>query len=320
MTEAKDKVDLLYRLFAPHIAERIDAFRQSNQRLVHYTSAEAMVAIVQGKMVWLRSASIMNDYTEIEHGLQCLGSAWRSDHGAELRALLDSLSEGLSDHIAQTHDASQAALKYDTYLLSVSRHRDSEDKLGRLSMWRAYGGKDGVALVLNNTAFVSESDALAAYTLPVFYQSTDQFVAWFGGWVEKLKASKAELSKLTADELTAYVHFAFRLFALATKHPGFHEEEEWRVVYSPNIEASSRLRRMPVLIRGTPQIVYGLPLQNVPEENFIGAEVNELIDQVIVGPSDSPWNTREALVAILEDAGLSDAENRVCVSTIPLRD
>ncbi len=319
MSDDQDKIEALFDLFAPQISERISHLKNSGQRFVHYTSAEAAISIVESRSVWLRSASIMNDFMEIEHGLQCLAAAWRSERGSEFRAFLDQLDDGLAERVALSHDAEQNSLKYDTYLLSVSQHRDSEDRLGRLSMWRAYGGANGIALVLRNTPFVTESNALAAFTLPVSYQSKDQFIEWFGRWFETLKKGKESLLNLQPEEILAYVQLAFRLFALSTKHPGFHEEEEWRIVHSPRIEVSTRLQRKPVLVRGTPQIIYGLPLQNIPEENFFGAELNELIDHVIVGPSDSPWNTREALVAILQEAGLTDAENRVFVSNIPLR-
>jgi hypothetical protein len=92
------------------------------------------------------------------------------------------------------------------------------------------------------------------------------------------------------EEVQAYFQFAFRVFALSTKHPGFHEEQEWRIIYSAQIEETTRLIRRTVVVRGMPQIIYEIPLANIPEENFIGG-----------------------------DAGLKDPESKVFVSNIPLR-
>ena len=46
---------------------------------------------------------------------------------------------------------------FDTYLTSISEHRNKEDTFGRLSMWRAYGETTGVALVMNNSPFLTPS-------------------------------------------------------------------------------------------------------------------------------------------------------------------
>ena len=73
------------------------------------------------------------------------------------------------------------------------------------------------------------------------------------------------------------------------------------------------------MIGGTPQLIYKIPLQNVPEEGFHGVEIPELIDRIIIGPTQYDSATREAFVDRLGEAGVSDPEDRVIVSKIPLR-
>lgn len=48
-------------------------------------------------------------------------------------------------------------------------------------------------------------------------------------------------------------------------------------------------------------------------------EIAELIDRVIIGPSNYPIPIGEAFVAALQEAGMKDAATRVFASNIPLR-
>lgn len=136
---------------------------------MHYTTAEAAYKIIANKQVWLRNALLMNDFSEIEHGLNCLQAAWVSSSGVRLQKWLDGAAPGLREQLVSTFDAHAYGLKVATFVMSLSEHDDDEDELGRLSMWRAYGGKNGVGLVLNSNVFASATDALKAYSAPVSY-------------------------------------------------------------------------------------------------------------------------------------------------------
>jgi hypothetical protein len=59
---------------------------------------------------------------------------------------------------------------------------------------------------------------------------------------------------------------AFRYAVVSTKHPGFHEELQWRVIHSPAFEPSTRLIHAVESIRGVPQSVYKIPLHDIPQE------------------------------------------------------
>ena len=123
-----------------------------------------------------------------------------------------------------------------------------------------------------------------------------------------------------ASHLTlSAMHFA----ALSTKHPGFSEEREWRVIYTPKFSLTgsrtSRLEGKIVTLGGVPQRIFALKLENVPEEGFLGATLPELLIEVIIGPTQFPWPIYDALVEKLQVAGVADAQNKVRVSNIPLR-
>ncbi len=205
-------------------------------RLVHYTSAESAYRIITGAEVWLRSAAVMNDFSEINHGLSCLHDAWESTSGQALQQLLDRLRPGLRNELAELFNGHAPYLRDDTYLVSLSEHHDTEDQLGRLSMWRAYGGKAGVALVLNPRAFLAATDVMKVFSEPVIYADQQSFVTWFQGWAAQLLAIEDALRTGNPDTTRNALFYAFRVFAMCTKHPGFAEEREWRVFHSPTHE------------------------------------------------------------------------------------
>jgi len=85
------------------------------------------------------------------------------------------------------------------------------------------------------------------------------------------------------------------------------------------MEPSSRLEEDIVTIKGAPQTIWKIPLKNYPDEGFYGAELHELIDRIIIGPTQFPFSVQEAFIALLEKEGVPDAAKKVHVSEIPLR-
>lgn len=67
------------------------------------------------------------------------------------------------------------------------------------------------------------------------------------------------------------------------------------------------------------QRIYKLPLQSIPEKDFTGAFIAEILDRVIIGPTPVPRPMIEAFVNLLTRSGVNDARQRVVVSDILLR-
>ena len=107
--------------------------------------------------------------------------------------------------------------------------------------------------------------------------------------------------------------------ALSTKHPGFSEEREWRVVFNPTLDPAGHLVRAIEICRNEPQVVYKLPLRDAAEAGIDGMALADVLDAMIIGPSDNPRAVRDAFVQLLSDAGVSDPERRVRTSDIPVR-
>lgn len=309
----------LARIFFPYAFERRDALLSKGTRLVHYTLADAAVNMLQKKEIWMRKTSCMDDFMEVEHGIECLQAAYRGEGGKRFKAALESAYKGISKEIEDLFNGWMPRIETDTYLTCLSEHVDREDTFGRLSMWRAYGEKTGVALVLNNTPFLNPSDALKAYTSPVAYMTDKEVEVELGKIAGVLENNLDFLRAQSRQEIVGYVFNAFKIACLCTKHPGFQEEREWRVVYSPTLEKSDHLIKEIQVIRGTPQPIYKIPLQNIPEEGLVGVEIPELLDRIIIGPTQYPSAAREAFEDLLSEAGVPDPASRIFVSDIPLR-
>lgn len=317
----KKNIDKLNRLLMPYMFKKVDEARNNRTRLCHYTSAESGIHMLRNKEVWLRNARVMNDFSEVQHGHKCLAEAWH-DHavGGRLRALLNEIEKDLDKTFESKFDSFLNAQFNDSYLISLSEHHGgAEDSYGRLSMWRAYGGDTNVAFVFNNRVFFTPSDALQAYTTPVWYGAIEPFKAEFKKLVENLEIEKAFIEKLSREWLIDSLVDVFHFAVLSTKHPGFEEEREWRIIYSPTKRASEKIVSKIEIVGGLPQRVYKIPLKNYPDEGFTGAELPELIDRIIIGPTDFPWPIRDAFVEVLGNAGVAEPEKKIIVSDIPLR-
>ena len=306
-------------IFHPYAVERQNIVQSSGTRFVHYTRADAAMSILKTKTVWMRKTSCMNDFMEVEHGLECLAGAYRGEAGNRLKAALNDIFGGVSDEIEKLFNGWEPHFRTDTYIMCLSEHLDAEDSFGRLSMWRAYSGTTGIAFVLNNAPFFNPSNAIKAYTSPVAYLDDEAFQPELAKVADGIKANTDFVRAQGREVVTNYVFNAFKFAALSTKHPGFREEMEWRIIYMPTMEKSTHLVKEIQVIEGTPQPIYKIPLQNVPEEGLVGFTIPELLELIIIGPTEYPLAMREAFETLLADAGVDDPASRIRVSDLPLR-
>ena len=310
-------IDRFLRIFCPGELERLHKI-VADARLVYYTRADTAKKIIENREIWFRNAALLNDYSEISYGLRLLTDAVSGPAGEHFGRIasglfpdaIGSAGELLKPRIPDWHR--------ETYLSCWSLHRPSEDQNGRLSMWRAYGD---VALVVRNRAFEAFGDESGMQSLPVNYFSASDCEAQVEQVAENLRRNEASIrsggSRKFEEDLA---HMAF-LYGIRTKHPGFAEEEEWRVWFRPtdNPGRKTAFQEKVKVIDGIPQRVWALPLKNAPRKGLHGADIASLLDRIIIGPTAYPYVSYRAFVALLEGAGVRDAAERVIVSEIPLR-
>lgn len=311
-------------LFMPYAMERLEAIKENDTKFVHYTSAYAATQIIKNEEVWLRNALVMNDFSEVQHGENCLAESWKDQEvGGRLQTLLNEIEDGLAIRFEEKFDSYTSERNFHSFLLSVSEHgnpENDEEKYGRLSMWRAYGGDTNVALVFNQSPFMADELQINAFSSPVLYADKDGFKAHFVKMVEGLENEFDLLKELGAEKVLNHLYGAFHLASLSTKHPGFSEEREWRVIYSPTILGRSTLMKEEIETVGdVPQKVIKLPLKGDSKTGYSGFAVSEILEEVIVGPTETGWPIYESLAMLLGDRGVSEPYSMVRMSNIPLR-
>lgn len=314
-----EDTDRISQIFFPGSVARQRDIERSNRRFVHYTSAAAATSILSREEFWMRDPICMNDFTEVEHGLRCLSAAYDGQkHGNRFRAALNSIYDGITGEIESVFNNSIHQIR-DCYLTCVSEHKDEEDGLGRLSMWRAYGNGAGVAIVMNSKPFFHGPGLLKIYTLPVEYFQDDGFENVLGTIAQNIEKESAFLKTLDRPTLVFLSVHMMRYAALSTKHPGFEEEREWRAIYSPGMEPSPHIVKEIEVINGVPQTVFKVPLRSLQDGTKTGGELIDLIDQIIIGPTPFSFAMWKAFVTVLGEAGFEKPESKVHISGVPLR-
>lgn len=307
-------------LFFPYAMGEVERVAREGKRFVHYTTADVAKSVLERREIWMRNASTMNDFSEITYGLNTLQDCLYSEPGNRLRAILESVHPGLMDEFLGRLRQHVDIFRTQTYLTCVSEHEGDEDIYGRLSMWRAYGGAAGVALVMHNAAFLTPTDVLRVYTSPVLYADQGTFDRRFSEVVSALARRSDVLRMLGRELLLEYLFNACRFAILCTKHPGFREEREWRIIHTPPLDHSPHLGMGLESVRAVPQRVLKLPLRDHPGDGLIGLAPNLLIDRIIIGPTEHPAVLREAFIDLLAGAGVRNPAAKVVNSNIPLRD
>jgi hypothetical protein len=307
------------QIFFPIAYKAAEESKRFGNRFAYYTTAEVAYAVIKDMRMWMRSTTTMNDFLELQYGRNLLRNAMEGAAGAALKGAVEKSHPGLFEETWSLAIAWMPGFIADTFITCVSRHLPEEDDLGRLSMWRAYGGKTGVALIFNGGVFDLQTDALGAYSSPVSYFDQMQFSEAVSIVAENISQGHEYVSSLPRETVKNLLFTVFRFAILCTKHPGFAEEQEWRIVASPTLQKSELLESAIAVVRGVPQPILKIPLQNFPNHQIAGLSVPELINRVIIGPCDFPQVTYRALWTALSDSGVESPEGIIVRSEIPLR-
>ena len=311
----------LLTIFLPGAVRRRDQMVRTDGRFVHYTSAENALKILNTKRIWMRNTTCMTDFREVNHGLDALNRCF-NDPGRQqaFKNAINSCNAGAADQAITLFNQWWQNTQLETYITSISEHDVRENLHGRLSMWRAFGGSAGrVAIVIKLDLAIGKNAALSANLSPVRYFNDTQVASEFDEVIANIKANQDFLSGIDRNALIGAVFGMLTTSVVCLKHEGFDEEREWRVIHAPKRAPSTVLESSVEVIGGIPQIVYKIPLENNAATEVTGLSPDELIDRVIIGPTQFPWAMYAAVVAALEAAGVTNAGSRVFISQIPVR-
>lgn len=325
MNQSGSPLEAAEKLFAtlyPEMKEKRDAIEGGKKHLVHYTSAENALNIINGQQFWLRNLKCMNDFMEVQHGIGLLLRTFHAEESLRrdrLYQLCDKIAEGAAKSAVDEFDRWLPSLPHSIYIGCLSEF-DPDDHLGRLSMWRAYGSPGGsVALVMNNEPFTAETDVLKAFSVPVLYLSDEEFLKRTDEVLDSLEKNIDSFQNLNAESLQDIIFYWLIFLASSLKHCGFREEQEWRILYVPSLQKSPTIVESVECVRGIPQIVQKIPLEDAPEKGLHGASIAKLIECLVIGPTEYPSVLASAFERALSNRGVADAMKRIRISDIPLR-
>lgn len=298
------------------------SFPTERPLLAHYTSVNVLEKILAHNEMWFSNPLYMNDWEELQYGMNIGAAEFRAS-----AQILDACNSpeihqklvGEFDRLFRDFDTKHAM---DTYVLCFSEHsKDNED--GMLSMWRGYGaGGAGVALVID-TSKMSSIEQSPLILRPVRYMSQLERVSWVD---EKLfvLADIIRAHPTTEDNLRYVAHYwieRLKLFSLFTKHNGFSEECEWRVVYMSERDKERNFAGMLgylITARGVePKLK--LRLSEIPGIVDSSISIEALTYRIILGPSISTVMARTAICRMLELNGKESLVKYLVASSIPYR-
>ena len=282
-----------------------------NTNLVHYTSAEAAISIIDKQQLWLRHITLMNDFSEFSYGVEKV-STW----GHINRNALDQLSQKFLnfDFFRMFSFVDQSFwqnVKFNTYALSLSEHPIEENDHGRLSMWRSYGKSGGVALVMKPN-FINQDDMNSSvYPLPARYWTMEKVTHFFDGLLVSMQSYLASKSSVGPEDVQN-ISYQFLLLLCSLKHPAFTEEREWRLVANTERLGTGLISESLENIRGIPQKILKFDISNSQKYNL-----SNMLERVIVGPHPAAKEIAEAIETKLS---MNNFSSPVILSDIPFRE
>ncbi|HEX4852867.1 DUF2971 domain-containing protein [Arenimonas sp.] len=241
-----------------------DKVAKAHPFLMHYTTSEGLKGIVESGSLWASNAKFLNDSEETVHYLntrlpefvrevaedfikdckidRTKSAAINKLGGSE--ALVARATSLLVDHLkART-------LQYiDPYILSLSSPASELiSRNGLLSQWRAYGSDGGYAIKINTEKFWS---LLREEEKKFHYQHLEWGDVFYYGASHPQAASddarKAEavlreevyrMIETGTPRNHMNIYFSLTTLSCLSKHWGFFEEQEVRVVAIPQRDAS----------------------------------------------------------------------------------
>lgn len=322
--------DILYETLHQKLCEDMldneNSFLEKKPLLAHYTSIENFENILKNNNIWFSNPLYMNDLEEIRFGVLEGHKLFISNENLE-RELSIEIYEKLIENFNHYFNEFSNAHAIDVYAFCLTEHDPEKDDNGKLSMWRGYGGNgSGVAIVFD-TKKMGDTPDNPLIIASVEYKSNRERIDWINAKIDKFIEYIKEMN-FTRENIYLAAHALFQrllVFALFTKHKGFEEEKEWRLVYVKHWVAdynlSSRLENMLSYHFGKRGIEPKFILPIEPMEGIIseGITLENMIESIIVGPTISNQLTQQSIKKMLKKLGKEALIDKLKFSDIPFR-
>jgi hypothetical protein len=308
-------------IFFPYTTRRLSEFQDSHQSFIYYTTAETALKAIRNREIWMRLTGVMNDHSEVQHGVNCLSTVLLPTSPTAL-LLANSLNGCFKDLYREVSDLFNQwapSMLSDTFIACMSEHDRVDNEYGKLSMWRAYGGHAGVAFVLNPEIFFSQTQELATYMVPVLYSNPESLQIELSKLANKIHENTSYIQSMGRNMARDTFFHALRFIAVSTKHPAFKEECEWRIVSSPSMQQSEYVKQYQEVIAGIPQPILKIELKVQPSQGLIGLGLEDFIKEILIGPCEFPSIICRSICQELQQKGFNNLCKKIRITGIPLR-
>lgn len=290
--------------------------------LAHYTSFSVLEAILKNDEVWFSSPLYMNDHQEVRFAYNTGTELFR--YSTEIEEACGNSEKHRHLVHAFNHYADEFANKtiLDTYVFCLSEH-SVDDTDGLLSMWRGYGGNGNGAAIVFDSGKIKAVEDSPLLLIKVRYATFQEQRQWMLDAVMKfcktLKANDIPPEKMYIGASAFFE--SLRLFALFTKHRGFHEEREWRLIYMPDRDPRNLLGASFDYLIGPKGLEPKLKFKVQPIPGVTGDDLSliNVVDRILLGPTASTPMSKAITLKMLEKLGKPELKDRIRTSEIPFR-
>jgi len=286
--------------------------------LFHYTGAAAIRGILQSGRVWASGAQYMNDWMEVVYGY-------------------DIIMNGLRDLVDKSRVPKRSRAVF-TDVLRLMESPDSPfvdayfaafcEKGNLLSQWRAYAGTQGFAIefdplvIKGELTLTTQAPARNLRLAKVEYDPKKQrknFDEMIDELCETIEGAGSGRSKTALPPtLVEFSRMVLSSWAATVKHPGFEEEQEWRVIFQPLMTADEKYlstREFVVRLEGPEFVTH---VEFMPDKKVLRGSGHLLpIKSIVCGPNVTMRTAMRALEILLRNNGYEDVTIRK--SEIPAR-
>jgi hypothetical protein len=300
--------------------------------LYHYTTADGLIGILQSRQIWATNVRFMNDTSELAYGIRMVRAIFddvgrrATDDGARQVRLFGFVRDGIFDML----DDAERNTKH--YAVSFCGNGNL------LSQWRGYGQSGGgfalgiaAAELTNFQAEILpnppvDPGLLGVFLRKVIYEPQLQqqlvrgWIAFLLRWLDSRRASTADTPEAVRTSEPANIVARLLYEALVCfKHPGFAEEEEWRLIQQGRIGRQDVCK---VTFRArSGRIVSYSPLtfrQAAGQHRDGESPRNDFpLSAVTFGPSLDGEAAERALRMLLESQGFDAGQVQIDPSGIP---
>lgn len=296
--------------------------------LAHYTSLENIEKILRSEEVWLSNPLLMNDHEEVRfgvlNGLEIIRTSnlLRNALGTDQRRdIFFNALEAESEMYGTEH-------VLDLYAMCFSVHQDFNDD-GQLSMWRGYGNQGKGAAIVFDTSRLPVPEDSPLVLGSVWYATQDERKVKISEKIDEV--AHFLTSHTIPDEhvasIAAELFGRLCIFAIFSKHLGFKEENEWRLVYlkdrvQPEIEGAPRKYEKYYSYFNASsgiQPKLKLPVGELLQDEKANMTFSDLVHSIIIGPSSASPLAKRSVERMLNSVEKTNLIGKIKTSGIPFR-